>query len=179
MAHAIHGTIVRAAAALVLILGPAGPPPAGASQAATPACGASAQPADLTLSLTDMQGAQIRLSDHRGQVLVMHFWATWCATCKLEMQALDALMKTYGARGLKVLAVSVDDTPEKMRAFARDTKTRLPLLVGLDRDDVKRAYGPIFGVPTTTIVSRDGRICRKLRGVSSKERLERAVTDLL
>jgi len=152
--------------------------PAPRAQSRASACGESAKPANLAFVLTDMNGVQVRLADLRGKVIVVHFWATWCPTCAAEMKALEALQQAHGARGLQVLGVSIDDSPDRMRDFARKQGITFPLIQGRGRDDVKQAYGPVWAVPTTAVVSRDGRICRKLLGFSTRERHEASILGL-
>ena len=75
--------------------------------------------------------------------------------------------------------MSVDDSPEDMKPFAEKLKINYPLLVGLNREDVDKAYGPFLGIPQTFIISRDGKICRKHAGIAPKEKFEAEIKALL
>jgi peroxiredoxin len=78
-----------------------------------------------------------------------------------------------------VLGFSVDDTVDKLKPFAAEFKMNYPVLVGLGRDDVQDAFGPIWGIPTTFLISRDGKICRKNTGLHGKAKYERDIKALL
>jgi peroxiredoxin len=87
----------------------------------------------------------------------------------------------YGPKGLAVVGVSVDDTPEKLRPFIQQYKMNYPVLVGEGRDDLMgpKGYGATSVFPTTFVIGRDGRICKKHEGLSSKERFEQEIKSLL
>lgn len=146
-----------------------------------PACPADAKEANLDFTLKDMHGRDVRLSDYKGKVILLDFWATWCGPCKYEIPAFVELQEQYGAQGLQVLGVSVDDTVDKLGPFAEQFKMNYPVLQGLGHDDLQEAYGPIWGIPVSVLISRGGRICGKHTGLpareSGSESLERAVKD--
>src|SRR5262249_51828784 len=87
--------------------------PAGA------ACPANAKAANLSFSLKDMHDRVVKLSDYKGKVILLDFWATWCGPCKYEIPGFVELQHEYGARGLQVIGVSVDDTQDKLPPFAK------------------------------------------------------------
>lgn len=158
-----------------------GPEGAAAAQegGGSGACPANAPSAKLDFTLKDMHGSDVRLADHKGKVVLLNFWATWCPPCKMEIPWFVEFQEQYGSRGFQVLGVSVDDPPEKLPPFAREFGTNYPLLVGADRDDVQEAYGPIFGIPVTVIIGRDGRICKRHLGPVGKEQFESEIKALL
>jgi thiol-disulfide isomerase/thioredoxin len=109
------------------------------------------------IALLDPAGKPVKLSDYRGQVLVVNFWATWCAPCKVEMPTLNALAAAYAVQPVKVLAVSVDR--EKDRDKARTQMAQHGALTLLFDDNYKMAFGmkpPAAGMPTTVIFDRKG-----------------------
>lgn len=128
---------------------------------------------------TDLQGKAVSSKDLRGQVVVLDFWATWCGPCKAEIPNFVSLQQQYGAQGLVVLGVSVDDTVDKLQPFAKELRMNYPVLVGLGRNDVQDAFGPLWGIPTTFLIGRDGRICRKNTGVQGRDKYERDIKALL
>jgi peroxiredoxin len=129
------------------------------------ACARKPQPRwALDFTLKDMAGKDVRLADYKGRPIVVNFWATWCGPCKAEMPDLIALADKHKAEKLAVLGISVDDTPEELRAFAREFKVTYPLLVGRDRDDVAAAFGWAGSVPMTVFVRSDGTISRTAEG---------------
>jgi thiol-disulfide isomerase/thioredoxin len=142
-------------------------------------CPAGAPAANFEFTLKDLHGREVRLADYKGKVIVLDFWATWCQPCREEIPGLIELQDKYRAQGLVVLGISIDDPIGDLPPFAREFKTNYPLLVGLDREDVFAAYGPIAGVPTTLLIGRDGRICRREVGLTTKEDFEREIKGLL
>jgi cytochrome c biogenesis protein CcmG/thiol:disulfide interchange protein DsbE len=172
-----------AIAALVYTLVPNLPAPAGfvsaAPAASGEACDENAKTANLDFTVKDMRGQKVALSSFKGKVIILDFWATWCPPCKAEIPGFVELQNQYGAQGLQVVGVSVDDPIEKLPPFAAEFKMNYPVLVGLDRDDLEDAYGPFWGIPTTFLISRDGKICRKHSGLVGKERYEQDIKGLL
>ena len=78
-----------------------------------------------------------------------------------------------------MLGFSVDDPVERLQPFVDEYKMNYPVLVGLGRDDVQEAFGPIYGIPTTIVINRDGEICKRHMGFSSKEQFEKEIKALL
>lgn len=146
--------------------------------AAGASCDANAKPAPLNYTIKDMNGVDVKLSSFKGKVIVLNFWATWCGPCKAEIPMLVELQKQY-ASDLVVLGVSVDDPVEKLKPFATQYKINYPLLVGLGRDDVQDAYGPLYGIPMTFYIGRDGRMCKKHPGIDAKGNIEKNIKALL
>jgi thiol-disulfide isomerase/thioredoxin len=151
----------------------------GAGRAAM--CQANAKPANLNFTLKDMTGKDVKLSDFKGKVILLDFWATWCGPCKFEIPGFVELQREYAEDGLQVIGVSVDDSVEQLEPYVKAFKINYPVLQGLGHDDVQEAYGPMWGIPTSVIISRDGRICAKHTGLpptkSSEAPLERRVKD--
>ena len=152
---------------------------ADATVASDSACPANAKPANLNFTLKDMNGANVTLSDYKGKVILIDFWATWCGPCKIEIPWLVELQTKYGKDGLQALGVSVDDTVEKLKPYVSELKMNYPVLQGLGHDDMQEAYGPLWGIPVTVVISRDGKICTKHIGFSAKESFEKEIKSLL
>ena len=106
-----------------------------------PAAPLSNERVDLSAVLKDMDGKDVALSSFAGRPIVINLWATWCGPCRLEMPQLVDLYTTHKDRGLVILGISIDDTPEKIRAFGEEFKVPYPLLVGRDHPDLLRALG--------------------------------------
>ena len=101
-------------------------------------------------------GGNVRLSEHRGEVVVLTFWSSGCSVCGSQLAALGELQATYRSAGLTTLGVSVDDDLQRALLFARDHPTRFPML--LDRlKGVSRTYR-IERLPTTVLIDRRGRV---------------------
>jgi peroxiredoxin len=142
-------------------------------------CSPDAPKANLDFTLKDMHGKDLKLSSLKGQVVLLNFWATWCGPCRLEIPWFVELQEKYRDKGFRVIGVSVDDPPEAMPPFAKQFKINYPLLVGQDREDVQNAFGPIFAVPITVIIGRDGKVCVKHIGPVTKEQFESEIKSLL
>jgi thiol-disulfide isomerase/thioredoxin len=146
--------------------------------AAGGSCAANAKPAPLNYTVKDMNGVDVKLSSFKGKVILLNFWATWCGPCKAEIPALVELQKQY-SKDLVVLGMSVDDPVEKLKPFATQFKINYPVLVGLGREDVQDAFGPLYGIPMTFFIGRDGRICKTHPGIRAKGEIEREIKALL
>ena len=142
-------------------------------------CAADAPEADLGFTLKDIEGQDVTLTDFKGQVILLDFWATWCAPCKIEIPWFIEFQNKYGPQGFHVIGVSVDDTVERLQPYATEMKMNYLILQGLNRDDVLDAYGPMIGLPVTMLISREGRICSKHIGLAAKESLEEQIKALL
>ena len=107
-------------------------------------------------------GSRVRLSDFRGKMLVINFWATWCPPCVAEMPSLDSFQQMFAGRGVEVLAISVDDDENAYRSFLAQHKLRLKTA----RDPEKKVsalYGT-FKYPESYITDREGRLVQKIVG---------------
>jgi thiol-disulfide isomerase/thioredoxin len=152
---------------------------APASSPATGGCPANAKAANLQFTLKDVDSKDVRLADLKGKVVLLDFWATWCGPCKIEIPWFVEFQNRYGKDGLQVVGVSVDDTAEKLRPYVRDMSMNYPVLLGLNRDDVQDAYGPMLGIPVSVLISRDGKMCGRHTGLAAKDEFEREIKALL
>ena len=139
---------------------------------------ATGKPAPLHFTLKDMNGAEVKLSSYKGKIILLNFWATWCEPCKYEIPDLISLQEQY-AGDVVVLGFSVDDTPEQLKAYAAEYKVNYPMLVGSGHENVQDAYGPMWGIPVTIVIARDGTIARKQSGIRTREQFEREIKALL
>ena len=101
-------------------------------------------------------GGNVRLSEHRGEVVLLAFWSSRCGVCAAQLSLLGDLQTTYRSAGLVTLAVSVDDDLNRAARFAQAHPLRFPMLLDL-RKGVSRAYG-IERLPTTVLIDRRGRV---------------------
>lgn len=143
------------------------------------ACMANAKPANMDFKIKDLDGKDVQLSSYKGKVVLLNFWATWCGPCKAEIPGFVELQNQYGKDGLVVVGYSVDDDAPKARAFMNEYKVNYPVLLGLGREDVQDAYGPIWGIPASFIIGRDGRVCKKHLGIAPKAVFEKEIKALL
>ena len=150
----------------------------GAFAPAMTSCPADAKPAtDFTLK--DVNNRDVKLSSFRGKVVLLDFWATWCGPCKLEIPWFLEFQQKFGKDGLQVIGVSVDDTLAKMKPYVAEMKMTYPVLQGLNRDDLVDAYGATVALPTTVMISRDGKVCSRHIGLTGKDVFEAEIAMLL
>ena len=177
-----------AALALALLTLPVGSTPShahghavagGGETSMAASCDAEARPANFDFTLEDMNGDDVVFESLKGKVVLLNFWATWCGPCKIEIPWFVEFAEQYKDDGLVVLGLSVDDTVEKIKVFADEYDVSYPMLVGLDREDFQEAYGPIWGIPMTFFIDREGMLCRTHAGIASREEFEKDINDLL
>ncbi|MGA2608265.1 MAG: redoxin domain-containing protein [Terriglobia bacterium] len=129
------------------------------------------------ISLTDIGGKKLDLADYKGKVVVLDFWATWCGPCRIEIPGLMEMQDKYAKQGFSVIGISLDDEPGPVVEFYKEFKMNYPVAVGNQR--IGELYGGIFGLPTTFLIGRDGRIYAKHTGATSPSVLEDEVQQLL
>ena len=120
---------------------------------------------DFTLESLD--GKSMRLSDLRGKAVLLNFWATWCTPCKIEMPWFVEMQRQYGAQGLQIVGVAMDDaSKEDIAKFAKDMGVNYPILIG--KEAVGDEYGGVPALPETFFIGRDGKIVDKILGLRGK-----------
>jgi peroxiredoxin len=140
---------------------------------------AAGKAARLDFTLPDINGVDVKLASFKGKVIVLNFWATWCGPCRVEIPDLVALQEQY-KDDVVVLGVLVQDpVTEGTHEFASKLNINYPLLDANDRTDFEDAYGPMWGIPVSIIIDRDGRIAKKHSGIASREQFEREIKALL
>jgi len=129
------------------------------------------------LTLTDLGGQKLSLSDYRGKVVLLDFWATWCGPCRIEIPGLVELQRRYRDQGLQILGIAMDEDPHAVRQFYRDYKMNYPVAIG--DESVAELFGGILGLPTSFVIGRDGRIRGKHVGLTSISTFEMQIRELL
>lgn len=130
------------------------------------------------LTLTDINGHQIRLSDYRGKVVLINFWATWCPPCRTEIPDLIKLQRDYGSRGLQVIGITYP--PQKLtqvRRFVKKAKVNYP--VGLGARETKLLFSSSETLPMTIVIGTNGRIQDIIEGILLPEEFEQKIKPLL
>lgn len=131
-------------------------------------------------SLRNLQGNIEGLDDHLGKVIIINFWATWCTPCVKEMPSFENLHRRFRAKGLTILAVSLDKgVSSKVQEFVDRYKLSFPVL--LDTDGVAEKLYPSFTIPFTYVVNKQGRVVARVDGGKNWESPEtfEAVEHLL
>lgn len=123
-------------------------------------------------------GKTTKLSDFKGKVRLLNFWATWCPPCRGEIPDMVKVQKEFQKKGLQIIGASVDQGgPTVVQAFAKANNINYPLVMA--DETVVDAYGGIRGIPTTFLIDRQGQIVKKFVGPLSKEQFEQEIKPLL
>ena len=151
-----------------------------AEQEASASCMANPKQANWDFKLKDMDGKEVSLASFKdpNKVVLLNFWATWCGPCKAEIPGFVELQEKYRDQ-LTIIGYSVDDTAELAKKYAAQYKMNYPILLGEGREDVQDAYGPIWGIPASFIISKDGKVCRKHMGIAPKAVFEKELLALM
>ena len=125
---------------------------------------------------TDLDGKAVSPADWRGRIVVVNFWATWCAPCRVEMPALAALQTKYADR-VKIVGIVFDDAPpESVRAMATALKVNYPII--RTSFDIERSFSEPPVLPMTYLVDAAGRIVSMHAGVLDFDLVEREIRAL-
>jgi thiol-disulfide isomerase/thioredoxin len=167
----MKSALLGASAAILLLLSAAAP--LRADQAKT-------LPAPAW-KVAGLDGAAVASDQFRGKVVVLDFWATWCAPCKAEIPGYIALQKKYGADGLVIIGISKDDDGPKRQQTVKDfvEKHGMNYAIAFSNDDIEAAFGGIDAIPTTYIIDRDGNISSKKIGAMRTEEFEKRLLKAL
>ncbi|HUQ94828.1 MAG TPA: TlpA disulfide reductase family protein [Bryobacteraceae bacterium] len=129
-------------------------------------------------SLKDADGRTVKLSDYRGKVVLLNFWATWCGPCKIEIPWFTDFEQKFKDRGFAVLGVSMDeDGWDTVKPYIEDRKVNYRVVMG--SDEVADIYGGVTSLPTTFLVDRQGKIAGIHVGLVSKSVYQNEIEQLL
>jgi thiol-disulfide isomerase/thioredoxin len=134
----------------------------------------------LALSLPDIAGKEQSLEQWRGKVVVVNFWATWCAPCREEMPEFVKAQQEFGAKGLQFVGIAVDDA-DKVNKFVKEVSLNYPALVGgYQAIDISKSMGnKLSALPFTIVVDRQGNVAHTQLGQLKPAQLRAIVTKLL
>lgn len=128
--------------------------------------------------LNDPDGKAVKLSDFKGKVVILDFWATWCPPCRAEIPGFIALQKQYAAQGLTVVGVSLDtEGASVVKSFMKQVGMNYPVVLGSEK--IASDYGGITAIPTTFVLDRDGNIVTSHQGYASQLVFESEIRPLL
>jgi thiol-disulfide isomerase/thioredoxin len=126
--------------------------------------------------VSDLDGKPVSTAAWKGKVVFLNFWATWCPPCRAEVPILIDLATRYKDR-VQIVGVSLDDGPEEVKAFAKDTGMNYPVVMA--SRDILAEYGGIPALPTLFVINPDGNVVQKHEGLYSRELYETEIRLLL
>jgi len=129
-------------------------------------------------TLLDLKGEEVSLSDFEGKIVVLNFWATWCPPCKAEIPDFIEICKLYEDRDVQFVGVSVDKSVEDLKKFVNDFNINYPILIDNTIDNVSPRW-KISGIPTTFILSKNGKVLSFNVGMMARAQLVKAIEDAL
>jgi peroxiredoxin len=125
----------------------------------------------------DLDGGQVHLADYRGKLVLLNFWATWCAPCRKEMPLFSEWQRDYRAQGLQIVGVSMDDDIASVKQLLAQRPVRYPIVMG----DAKlgERFGGVLGLPLSFLIDAQGRIVARYQGESDFADMEAKLMELL
>jgi cytochrome c biogenesis protein CcmG/thiol:disulfide interchange protein DsbE len=139
------------------------------------------------VTFKDLQGKDLSLASLKGKVVVVNFWATWCDPCRVEIPWLIRLQQQYADKGFTLVGVAMDeDGKSAVDPFVQSTHfdvrgqqmtMNYPIVLG--NDDIADKFGGMLGLPTSIVISRDGKIAKRYIGLVNEDSLEKQIKDLL
>jgi peroxiredoxin len=125
----------------------------------------------------DLAGGQVHLAGYRGKLVLLNFWATWCAPCRKEMPLFSKWQRDYGAQGLQIVGVSMDDDVTSVKQVLAERPVQYPIVMG----DAKLGaqFGGVLGLPLSFLIDAQGRIVARYQGESDLARIEANLKELL
>jgi len=159
------------------------------SDAKTDAKSSAAKPLGPAPDVTfkSLDGPDVSLASLKGKVVIVNFWATWCEPCRIEIPWMIDYQKKYADKGFTVLGVAMDEEGasavapyvknEKFDVDGQKVSMNYPILLG--NDDLAAKFGGIIGLPTTSVISRDGKVVKRIIGIVSYDELDKLIQELL
>ena len=125
----------------------------------------------------DLSGNSLSLLRYRGKVVLLNFWATWCAPCLMEIPTFEAWQNTYGAAGLQIVGISMDDDPAPVKRAYEKYHLNYPVAMG--DAQLAESFGGVLGLPLSYLIDPDGRVVGRYQGELDLAQLESKIKSLL
>ncbi len=156
----------------------------------SPSAGAGSKPATLQdepdVTFKDLQGKDVTLASFKGKVVLVNFWGTWCEPCRGEIPILIGLQEKYGPKGFTLLGAATNDEEKTVDAFVHNTQFNVggqemtmnyPIVMGTD--DISTKFGGLLGMPTSFLITRDGKIAKRYIGSLNENQIVKDVESQL
>ncbi len=156
----------------------------------SPSVGAGSKPATLQdepdVTFKDLQGKDVTLAGFKGKVVLVNFWGTWCEPCRGEIPILIGLQEKYGPKGFTLLGAATNDEEKTVDAFVHNTQFNVggqemtmnyPIVMGTD--DISTKFGGLLGMPTSFLITRDGKIAKRYIGSLNENQIVKDVESQL
>jgi thiol-disulfide isomerase/thioredoxin len=144
-------------------------------------------PSEPEVTFKDLQGKDVSLSSLKGKVVLVNFWATWCEPCQVEIPWMIGFQKKYADKGFTLLGVAMDEEGKSVvDPYVQKTQfdvdghpstMNYPIVLG--NDDLADKFGGLLGLPTTYVISRDGKIVKRYIGLATESDLDKIIQSLL
>src|SRR5713101_6156059 len=138
-------------------------------------------------TLKDLDGKDVSLSQYKGKVVLINFWATWCGPCRIEMPWLIEMQQKYGDRGFTVLGVAMDEEgksavapfieKERYDVGGKSVPVNYPIVLGSDA--LAEKFGGLLGYPTSILIGRDGKQIKRITGLISYDEILQSIESQL
>jgi len=143
--------------------------------------------AEPELTLKDLDGKDVSLSEYKGKVVLVNFWATWCEPCRVEIPWLIEMQQKYGPKGFVLLGIALDEEGKsvvapfvaKERFEVNGQKLPMSYKILIGNDDAADKFGGLFGYPTSVLISRDGKQIKRVTGMISEDEMNKAIESQL
>ena len=126
---------------------------------------------------TDLAGKSLSLRSYRGKVVLLNFWATWCGPCLVEIPTFEAWQNTYGAAGLQIVGISMDDDSAPVKRAYEKYHLNYPVAMG--DTQLGKLFGGVLGLPLSYLIDLDGRVVGRYQGELDLTQLESKIKSLL
>jgi thiol-disulfide isomerase/thioredoxin len=139
------------------------------------------------VTLKDLDGKDLSLAQYKGKVVLVNFWATWCEPCQVEIPWLIEIQQKYAAKGFTVLGIAMDEdgarvvTPwvQKERFDVNGSKSQMNYPIVIGNDAAADKFGGLLGYPTSLLVTRDGKIVKRITGLISYDEITKSIESQL
>ncbi len=145
------------------------------------------QPNEPDVTFQDLQGNKVPIASLKGKLVLVNFWATWCEPCRVEIPWMIGFQQKYASRGFTLLGVAMDDEGKSVVGpYIQKTQfdvdghpTTMDYPIVLGTDDIASQFGGLIGLPTSVLISRDGKVVKRYVGLVNQKDLDKEIQEQL